>query len=990
MLSTLCFAGTATRLDATSIYRMCLQLLSRRTGKIICCCRSTRQRLEELVIKNATHCSGNQAFGKVDSLLAAGRFKNFWAQFRSNSSLRNATDSRINNATAVLRGLLYLLVTQKPSLVSHIRKKHDQAGKALFEDANAWVALSDIFTNVLQDLSLNSTSLVINALDECVADLPKLLDFIVQKSFLSSRVKWIVSSRNWPDIEERLERAGHKVKLCLKLNVESISIAVSIFIQNKVNQLVEKKKYEDKMRDAVLDHLSLHANDTFLWVALVCQTLENTPCQRTLAKLKALPPGLDFLYEQMMQQIRNLDDVEDVDLCKRILAVIAIVYQPIILQELTSLAFNDIFPSGTEDAHYEIFSRSLQVMSKTLRRDMYGLRKWGYPIERVTPPDPDPLAASRYQCIYWIDHLCDWNLSSPAKHTVDLHDGGTVDSFLRQQYLYWLEALSLCKSMSTGVVLMLKLEGRAGTLELIKLVKDARRFIMSHKLLIEETPLQAYASALLFSPTQSLIRSLFKREEPNWITIKPPMKDGWDFCLSTLEGHSGNVSSVAFSHDSAWVASGHGGSINSVAFSHDSARVASASNDNTVKIWNRHSGECLSTLEGHSELVHSVAFSHNSAWLVSASYDKTLKVWDAQDGECLHTLKGHSESINSVAFSHDSARVASASNDNTVKIWNRHSGECLSTLEGHSGGVNSVVFSHDSAWLVSASYDQTLKVWDAQDGECLHTLKGHSESINSVAFSHDSARVASASSDNTVKIWNRHSGECLSTLEGHSGGVNSVVFSHDSAQVASASWDKTVKIWDANSSECLSTREEHSNMVISVAFSYDSARLVSASSDGTVKIWNAHSCECIHTLKGHSKPVGYVAISPDSARLVSVSSDGAVKIWDARSGECLSTLEDHSGSVYCFAFSHDSARFATALNDRTVKIWDAYSGECMSTLKGHTKSVHLVAFSHDSAWVASASRDNTVKTWNAHSGECLSTLEGHSSVSNLAISPNST
>jgi hypothetical protein len=48
-----------------------------------------------------------------------------------------ATDSRINSATAVLRGLLYLLVKQQPSLVSHIQKEHDHAGKALFKDANA-------------------------------------------------------------------------------------------------------------------------------------------------------------------------------------------------------------------------------------------------------------------------------------------------------------------------------------------------------------------------------------------------------------------------------------------------------------------------------------------------------------------------------------------------------------------------------------------------------------------------------------------------------------------------------------------------------------------------------------------------------------------------------------------------------------------------------------------------------------------------------------
>jgi hypothetical protein len=75
-----------------------------------------------------------------------------------------ATDSRINNATALLRGLIYLLLKQQPSLISHIRDKYDYAGKALFDDVNAWVALSEIFTNVLQDPSLNSTYLIIDAI----------------------------------------------------------------------------------------------------------------------------------------------------------------------------------------------------------------------------------------------------------------------------------------------------------------------------------------------------------------------------------------------------------------------------------------------------------------------------------------------------------------------------------------------------------------------------------------------------------------------------------------------------------------------------------------------------------------------------------------------------------------------------------------------------------------------------------------------------------
>ena len=126
---------------------------------------------------------------------------------------------------------------------------------------------------------------------------------------------------------------------------------------------------------------------------------------------------------------------------------------------LVEKASNEIYPSGKEETHHEIFSRSLKVMSRTLRRDIYGLGALGCHIERVKQPNPDPLAALRYSSIYWVDHLCDWNLNPYTNHRVDLQDGGAVDSFVREKYLYWLEALSLLRSVSQGIRSMAKLEG---------------------------------------------------------------------------------------------------------------------------------------------------------------------------------------------------------------------------------------------------------------------------------------------------------------------------------------------------------------------------------------------------------------------------------------------------------------------------------------------------------------------------------------------------
>src|ERR1700681_1235813 len=117
---------------------------------------------------------------------------------------------------------------------------------------------------------------------------------------------------------------------------------------------------------------------------------------------------------------------------------------------------------------------------------------------------------------------------------------------------------------------------------------------MYHKWAIENSPLQAYVSALVFSPAGSLTRGLFMEEEPKWITIKPAMGDKWSACLQTLEGHSDSV--------------------NSVAFSHDSTRLASASYHSTVKIWDAGSGECLQTL-GIGKTLSNISFDTTGSYL---------------------------------------------------------------------------------------------------------------------------------------------------------------------------------------------------------------------------------------------------------------------------------------------------------------------------------------------------------------------------------------
>jgi len=56
--------------------------------------------------------------------------------------------------------------------------------------------------------------------------------------------------------------------------------------------------------------------------------------------------------------------------------------------------------------------------------------------------------------------------------------------------------------------------------------------------------------------------------------------------------------------------------------------VVSASDDQTIRIWNWQSRQCVSVLTGHNHYVMCASFHPKEDLVVSASLDQTVRVWD--------------------------------------------------------------------------------------------------------------------------------------------------------------------------------------------------------------------------------------------------------------------------------------------------------------------------------------------------------------------------
>ena len=291
----------------------------------------------------------------------------------------------------------------------------------------------------------------------------------------------------------------------------------------------------------------------------------------------------------------------------------------------------------------------------------------------------------------------------------------------------------------------------------------------------------------------------------------------------------------------------------------------------------------IATLEGHTEEVASVAFSPDGTLLASGSWNDTVKLWDVSTERQIATLPSKQPTL--VAFSPDGKTLAVGTRYfyNTVELWDVATQERIATLGHRTVVFYTVSFSPDGKTLAVGTWDHTVELWDVATQERIATL-GHEAVVNAVSFSPDGTLLASGSRDNTVKLWDVATRERIATL-GHGAEVDAVSFSPDGTLLASGSGDGTVKLWDVATRDQIATLKHHTNGwynggATSASFSAsDGALLATKGESGSVILWDVLTREKIVTF-WHTDEIRSMSFSPDGTTLAAGGADGTILLWD--------------------------------------------------------------------------------------------------------------
>jgi ankyrin repeat protein len=220
-------------------------------------------------------------------------------------------------ATNALCAILHQLFSQKPELLKHAVKCHEQNGDKLIENV-------DLLWNLLATASTDPQSgeiiCVLDALDECRRSelrilLRKLCSFYNQHPRRNSdnmSLKFLVTSRPLEYIGDEFNDLAQEmptIRLAGEENTDQIRDEINLVIEYEISKIQQKRHLNHSTVRILRNELTKVEHRTYLWLKLVIELL-NISSQSITKQGRdqifgTIPTTVDAAYTAILNQIRD-------------------------------------------------------------------------------------------------------------------------------------------------------------------------------------------------------------------------------------------------------------------------------------------------------------------------------------------------------------------------------------------------------------------------------------------------------------------------------------------------------------------------------------------------------------------------------------------------------------------------------------------------------------------------------------------------------------
>ncbi|KAE8153623.1 hypothetical protein BDV25DRAFT_136742 [Aspergillus avenaceus] len=868
--------------------------------------------------------------------------------------------------------------------------------------------------------------LVIDALDECgekgksvdeQTGVEEVLELLVRLAALEGHcVKIFVTTRMLFQVETFINRQGESIVVGDLHNWDAKETTEDLF-RMASHRLGNNSRLQ--LTDVTIDTLVDKAHGLFIWMATACRFIrpDKVRASERLAKVlhgtsKEAAEGLFALYATVINDVIEShpeNEKEDVrESLREVLEVLVSLSNPLPLHSLEDLLCDEVTEIGSVvdnllaiidkprdglpikihhpsfcdflrspqnpllvpgarevKPHDQLAQGCLRLMNQRLTRNICRLSVPGMSVSEVSQ---EAIAHHvpvhlQYACSHWAGHI------QASQDMVNY--GRQTYNFLSTHFLHWLEALALIRSMNMAyftVVVLEQIYSESPEQRLQRFIEDARKFTLNNRSIIEQAPLQVYCSSLAFAPTSSIIRQIFARLAPRWISRLPNVYKDWSAVEDLLDGDVGKIINTTFTSD--------GKTLISVGSTH-------------VQKWDFMQRATLTTIQHSATHKENVMFFSATSSLISAAgtcieeWTFTTKSW-----RTVVACGRWAPILNAVGAQH---RIACVHADHTVRLWDLNTKALLCTILKDEA-ILKVAISGDGNTLATTC-GLNIDLWIRGHTYSLETWSDNM--IQDIALSFDGEKMLVTPHDGMgAHMWNLKVRsyinftvpEAFVSKEGYID--RHATFSPDGTMVAMGNF-KIIWLWRILD-DLPVLLGQHTKDAMTPTFSPDGQWIVSGSKDGGILVMHIAGQHPWHD----GNPEGITRCSVSNNRVASMMETSILvfdiasgRKWETFQGKVLAPLSPHrtEGSVGemvegignlvdQICLSPDGSKVAIACCSGEVMMGDIDTGRIERLQGDPVNTVTDISFSPDGTMFVSCSDDDKCQIWSLNMYEYPSVI----------------